>query len=272
MTTMQPESADALLKAGTAALRAGDRTQARTLLMRAVRADPRNEQAWLYLAGALSDSGQRRDCLERVLQLNPANTTARRGLEALAKQATAGAAQGTRSGGQEPRPPAPQSAPPLASQQPAAPQLTQPLASQQPAAPQLTQPLAQPRVTRQLADAPLATPEAAAPAPAAPAPAVAPAREERFDAYLPPSTPPALAPAPATNPTPATPAAAAAPAASPPPAPWLDDLLAAWPARQPDTATPPARKEDRLILWLAVVLGVLLMLVSASYVALLLAG
>jgi hypothetical protein len=78
-----PESSDELLRQGIAALRAGDRTLATNLLARAVRADPRSEQAWLYLAGAVSDPEQRRTCLERVLSLNPQNAAALQGLRGM---------------------------------------------------------------------------------------------------------------------------------------------------------------------------------------------
>jgi tetratricopeptide (TPR) repeat protein len=71
-----------LLARGEAALRAGDRPRARELLSAAVRADPRSAQAWLWLAGALDDHAQQRECLERALALDPQNAAARRGLEA----------------------------------------------------------------------------------------------------------------------------------------------------------------------------------------------
>lgn len=81
--TATPESPDDLLRQGVAALKMGDRALAANLLARAVRSDPQNEQAWLYLAGAVSDSAQRRTCLERVLSLNPHNEAARQGLRGL---------------------------------------------------------------------------------------------------------------------------------------------------------------------------------------------
>ncbi|NTV64949.1 MAG: hypothetical protein HGA65_15675, partial [Oscillochloris sp.] len=79
-----PDSLDDLLRDGLAALRVGDRGRAMNLLARAVRLEPRSEQAWLYLAGAVADPEQRRTCLERVLSLNPQNGAARQGLQALA--------------------------------------------------------------------------------------------------------------------------------------------------------------------------------------------
>jgi hypothetical protein len=101
--------------------------------------------------------------------------------------------------------------------------------------------------------APLA---AAAPAPTPHSPGV-------FDAYLPPAAPSAPAPAPAP----------AAPLAGPGrlSAPWLDGLPLPGQAPASAPASPPPA-EDRLTLWLAVTLGILLMLVSAGYIMLLLVG
>lgn len=64
-------------------IKVGDNDQGRTLLMQVVRAEPQNEQAWLWLSAALSDPQQQRDCLQRVLQINPANQQAARGLAIL---------------------------------------------------------------------------------------------------------------------------------------------------------------------------------------------
>ncbi len=82
MTQTQP-TVDALVRAGGEALRGGERTRARQLLAQAVRADPSSQQAWLLLAGAVTDSEQRRSCLERVLRLNPDHAIARKVLGAL---------------------------------------------------------------------------------------------------------------------------------------------------------------------------------------------
>lgn len=50
------------------------------LLMRAVEADERNPQAWLWLAGVMDDPEDIRVCLENVLELDPANERAKQGL------------------------------------------------------------------------------------------------------------------------------------------------------------------------------------------------
>jgi tetratricopeptide (TPR) repeat protein len=80
---MSELSSEELVRAGGAALKAGERERARQLLAQAVRANPRSEQAWLLLAGAVSDPDQRRSCLERVLKLNPDHPIAHKALGSL---------------------------------------------------------------------------------------------------------------------------------------------------------------------------------------------
>ncbi|GAB4447194.1 MAG: hypothetical protein OHK0015_51120 [Chloroflexi bacterium OHK40] len=66
-----------------AALRAGDQAAARVLLTVALRANPNDARAWLWLSGTLSDPARQRYCLERALALDPGCEPARRGLAAL---------------------------------------------------------------------------------------------------------------------------------------------------------------------------------------------
>src|SRR5262252_2985197 len=75
-----------LLEQGIAAAQAGRREEARALLIQAVEADERSEQAWLWLAGLVDDPGDMRTCLENVLDLNPGNVKAREGLEWIEKR------------------------------------------------------------------------------------------------------------------------------------------------------------------------------------------
>lgn len=69
-----------LLEQGIGAAQSGRRDEARALLTQVVEADERNEQAWLWLAGLVTDPHDMRTCLENVLDLNPGNTKAREGL------------------------------------------------------------------------------------------------------------------------------------------------------------------------------------------------
>jgi tetratricopeptide (TPR) repeat protein len=77
--TPMPRTED-LLQQGIAAARAGQREEARALLVQAVEADERNEQAWLWLAGVVDDPEDMRTCLENALDLNPGNVKAQQGL------------------------------------------------------------------------------------------------------------------------------------------------------------------------------------------------
>ena len=74
---------DTLVAQGIELLQAGDSAAARELLSQAVVFDPRNEKAWLWLAGAVETDKERRICLSHVVALNPYNAVAQRGLERL---------------------------------------------------------------------------------------------------------------------------------------------------------------------------------------------
>lgn len=74
---------DDLLNQSIAALKAGRKAEARALLAQLLQQDSGNEQAWLWLSGAVDNDEERRHCLERVLALNPGNEAARRGLARL---------------------------------------------------------------------------------------------------------------------------------------------------------------------------------------------
>lgn len=65
---------------GAVALKAGDRQRAQELLMRVVNADDRNEEAWLWLSGAVDELEDQQIALENVLAINPNNEHARQGL------------------------------------------------------------------------------------------------------------------------------------------------------------------------------------------------
>lgn len=77
------DSVDQKLQAGIEAARSGDRTKARRLLEQVIEVDDSNELAWIWLASSVNTVRERRDCLERVLQINPNNTRAREALSRL---------------------------------------------------------------------------------------------------------------------------------------------------------------------------------------------
>jgi tetratricopeptide (TPR) repeat protein len=69
------------LAEGIARVKAGQREQARELLLRVVGRDERNVQAWLWLSGVVESDEDRRVALENVLTLDPQNAVARAGLD-----------------------------------------------------------------------------------------------------------------------------------------------------------------------------------------------
>lgn len=72
--------ASALIERGVAALRARRRDEARELLRQATEADPRNAQAWLWLSAAVEGVDAQRECLYKVIEIEPNNSIARSGL------------------------------------------------------------------------------------------------------------------------------------------------------------------------------------------------
>jgi hypothetical protein len=71
------------LQAGIAAARDGRNAEARDLLKKALQADPFSEQGWLWMSAVVETDPERRVCLERVLDINPRNQTAKEGLHRL---------------------------------------------------------------------------------------------------------------------------------------------------------------------------------------------
>lgn len=76
-----------LLEKGIAAVKAGQKEEARQYLLQVVELDEHNEQAWLWLSGIVESAEERRICLENVLTLNPDNAHAQAGLAWLDQQA-----------------------------------------------------------------------------------------------------------------------------------------------------------------------------------------
>lgn len=66
-------------------IKAGDKKRGRELLANVIQADLENEKAWLWMSGVAETDEERRKYLNRVLEINPDNTAAKRGLAKLDK-------------------------------------------------------------------------------------------------------------------------------------------------------------------------------------------
>lgn len=62
------------------AIKSGHAATGKRLLIGVLQNDPFNEMAWLWMSSVYTALDQRRMCLRRVLEINPANETAKRGL------------------------------------------------------------------------------------------------------------------------------------------------------------------------------------------------
>ncbi len=74
-----------LLRRGIAAVRSGRKQEAERLLRQAIASDPDNEWAWFWLSAAVRGIEAQRECLHRVLEINPDNGYARSGLAFLSR-------------------------------------------------------------------------------------------------------------------------------------------------------------------------------------------
>jgi hypothetical protein len=72
-----------MLEEAVAHIRAGNIEQARPLLVEVIKQNPRDENAWLWMTKCVTEPEKKRYCFERVLQINPQNQHAIRGLERL---------------------------------------------------------------------------------------------------------------------------------------------------------------------------------------------
>ncbi len=70
------------LQRAIAAIKAGDKKTGQQLLAQVINADPQNEAAWLWMASALDDPQEKKECLQKVLQINPDNEMAKKALAA----------------------------------------------------------------------------------------------------------------------------------------------------------------------------------------------
>ena len=80
---MANDQAKQLLQQGIALARAGQPAQARPLFQEAIKRDPRNEAAWLWLSSVAKDDQERTFCLKQLLAINPNNENALKGLKQL---------------------------------------------------------------------------------------------------------------------------------------------------------------------------------------------
>jgi hypothetical protein len=78
-----------MLYEGAVAVQEGRKAAAQELLMKVIELDEQNEQAWLWLSGAVNDPSDQQIALENVLALNPNNREAQAGLRWLQQQTTA---------------------------------------------------------------------------------------------------------------------------------------------------------------------------------------
>jgi hypothetical protein len=72
-----------ILRSAREAIKQGDKVAGRRLLGQAIGINPHSETAWLWLSAIVDDPGRERECLERVLQINPDNAVAQHHLERL---------------------------------------------------------------------------------------------------------------------------------------------------------------------------------------------
>lgn len=84
---MSSANVDAMVREAKRAIRAGNKSEAQKLLLKATELDQSNEQAWMWLSAVVDSIEDQMICLENVLQINPSNADAKRGLEMLRKKA-----------------------------------------------------------------------------------------------------------------------------------------------------------------------------------------
>ena len=65
------------------AIKAGDLIKGQQLLRQYVHTNPKDEVAWMWLAAAIEHPSKKKKCLQRVLEINPNNLTAKRGVAEL---------------------------------------------------------------------------------------------------------------------------------------------------------------------------------------------
>jgi Tfp pilus assembly protein PilF len=72
-----------LLEQAAAYIKAGDTENGKKLLLDVLKQNPRDENAWLWMSKCVTSKEQKRDCFQRVLQINPNNQFAQEELRRL---------------------------------------------------------------------------------------------------------------------------------------------------------------------------------------------
>jgi hypothetical protein len=80
---MSTPAVDQILDRSIAAYRASDLDKAAKLLAEAIKLEPNNERAWLWLSGIVATDAERLFCMKRLLAINPHNEIAQHGLSIL---------------------------------------------------------------------------------------------------------------------------------------------------------------------------------------------
>ena len=75
--------ADNELQQAITAIKSGDKALGRSILVRIIQQQPKNELAWLWLSACVNTDDQKRDCLKKVLEINPENQNALQALNRL---------------------------------------------------------------------------------------------------------------------------------------------------------------------------------------------
>ncbi len=80
------ETVEKLFRQAVQTYQKGERDHARELMRKVLIENPRYAPGWLWMSAFVDDVKQRRECLNRTLELDPTNEHARKGLEILRMQ------------------------------------------------------------------------------------------------------------------------------------------------------------------------------------------
>jgi len=80
---MSQDQAKQFLIQGINLAKAGQKDQARALIQNAIKLEPQNETAWLWMSSVARDNRERLFCLQNLLQINPQNEMALKAVQAM---------------------------------------------------------------------------------------------------------------------------------------------------------------------------------------------